>query len=70
MKEINNIELDDEFNCEGGINVGKSKPASISKKKYDAFNVNEEDGSYVEPYFYDEIEIPYGYEWESYSETH
>jgi hypothetical protein len=70
MEKTNDSKLEDDFNCEGGITWGKSTPSSINKKKYEFSNQNAEEGIYYEPHFNNEMEIPYDYEWESYTETH
>lgn len=61
MKEINNIEIDDDFNCEGYIILGKSEPSSIKNNNYDVINENGEEESYSEPHFEYEREIPDDY---------
>lgn len=69
MENKNENKFEDDFNCEGGI-WGKSTPCLKDNKKFDVTNENGEEESYSEPHCDYEQEIPYDYEWESYTETH
>ncbi|HEY8890187.1 MAG TPA: hypothetical protein VIM70_08005 [Clostridium sp.] len=60
MENTNDIKLEDDFNCEGGI-WRKSTSYSMDKEKYDFINENGEEESYCEPYFEYEREIPDDY---------